>query len=544
MARRQSLVSWIRKNIVVTDGRQQGRRIVLEKWQRLLLQRIDREKRVITAIRSASQIGKTTLCVPIALRAAIDGAGVLLASSTETNIRDMARRLDGVLEAAPDLAAHFPSARSGPGARASWKDRRTKGLGWLGFASAGSASQLAARTVQVAVADEVARFPRRVRSGEGSPMQLLRARLLDWGTDAKLIAISSPTLPTDTISTMFSDGDQNRLEYRCPSCGSRTPLRWGQVAGVEQGEQPGIACLSCGVLHSERTRRAMLPSAVWVSQKRDRVDERIASYTAGRLDSARASLTEIVLEWRAARLDAERGNPAAMLGCRNTICGEPGDLGVADVDLLLENRERRFDLGAVEQVCAGVDVQDDRLVYQVLGFAAADTELWALDGGEVLGDPRDDAVWIALHGILQGTFGGLPVSCVCVDSGHLATQVRAQCSRRRWWVAVKGQGGEGVPIVRGIARSGAAPVGKNNSSAFWSGRVSSGKVHFGMNLDRRTMTELAAAQSLVAGSTGALTWEPIPGRQDHRWDSARYAIAARNFRRLTRATRPIRLVAV
>ena len=78
----------------------------------------------------------------------------------------------------------------------------------------------------------------------------------------------------------------------------------------------------------------MLPSAVWVSQKRDRVDERIASYTAGRLDSARASLTEIVLEWRAARLDAERGNPAAMLGFRNTILGEPGDLGVADVDKL------------------------------------------------------------------------------------------------------------------------------------------------------------------------------------------------------------------
>ena len=253
----------------------------------------------------------------------------------QTNIRDMARRLDGVLEAAPDLAAHFPSARSGPGARASWKDRRTTGLGWLGFASAGSASQLAARTVQVAVADEVARFPRRVRSGEGSPMQLLRARLLDWGTEAKLIAISSPTLPTDTISTMFSDGDQNRLEYRCGSCGCRTPLRWGQVSGVEKGEEARVACASCGVLHSERTRRAMLPSAVWVSQKRDRVDERIASYTAGRLDSARASLTEIVLEWRAARLDAERGNPAAMLGFRNTILGEPGDLGVADVDKLL-----------------------------------------------------------------------------------------------------------------------------------------------------------------------------------------------------------------
>ena len=225
MARRQSLVAWIKSNVVVTDGRQQGKRIQLERWQRLLLQRIDREKRVITCCRMASQIGKTTIVVPIALRSAIDGAGVLLASSTETNIRDMARRLDGVLEAAPHLAEHFPSPSSGPNARASWKDRRTTRLGWLGFASAGSASQLAARTVQVAVADEVARFPKRVRSGEGGPMQLLRARLLDWGTDAKLIAISSPTLPNDTAGVSTPASRLTSSRFRCPAVSCKTAFR-------------------------------------------------------------------------------------------------------------------------------------------------------------------------------------------------------------------------------------------------------------------------------------------------------------------------------
>ena len=62
-----------------------------------------------------------------------------------------------------------------------------------------------------------------------------------------------------------------------------------------------------------------------------------------------------------------------------------------------------------------------------------------------------------------------------------------------------------------------------------------------MEIDRRTMQELAAAEALTAGSTGALTWTPIPGRQNHRWDCANYAIAARHFRRLSRSTRPFRM---
>lgn len=136
---------------------------------------------------------------------------------------------------------------------------------------------------------------------------------------------------------------------------------------------------------------------------------------------------------------------------------------------------------------------------------------------------------------LSGTFGGLPVSVVAVDAGFLTSQVKAQTARRRWWVPVVGRSGEGLPIARGISKaSGVAPVGKYNTMSFWAGRVAAGKVHFGMDLDRRALTELAAAEALTAGKSGGLTWQPIPGRQNHRSDCANYAIFARNFRRLTR----------
>ena len=170
MARRQALDAWMRANLRATDGPQSGRRLRLEPWQSALLRAIDRERRPIVAVRAASQVGKTMLMLGVAMKAAIDGRGAMLASATEVSIRDLGRRLDTTLEAAPELAARFPSPRSGPGARASWKQRQLDSGGWLALAAAGSASQLASRTAAVAVADETARWPLRVRSGEGHPV--------------------------------------------------------------------------------------------------------------------------------------------------------------------------------------------------------------------------------------------------------------------------------------------------------------------------------------------------------------------------------------
>ena len=164
-----------------TDGPGAGRRLTLEPWQRGFLHAVDRERKPIVSLMAASQLGKTLLALGIGIRAAVDGQGVLLASATETSVRDLGRRLDSTLEHAPAIARRFPSPRSGPGARASWKDRRVDGGGWIGLAASGSASQLASRTVKIALADEVSRWPARVRSGEGHPLALLRDETFGLG---------------------------------------------------------------------------------------------------------------------------------------------------------------------------------------------------------------------------------------------------------------------------------------------------------------------------------------------------------------------------
>ena len=544
-ARHLSLVSWMRAHLRATDGPGTGEPIRLEPWQRGLLRAIDRDGRPIVCVRAAAQVGKTLLAVGVGLRAAVDQRGVLLASATDTSIRDLARRLDATLDRAPALQARFPSPRSGPGARASWKQRHALGGGWLALAAAGSASQLASRTAAVAVADEIARWPARVRSGEGHPLALLRARLADWHDDARLIAISSPVMRTDAICTLYADGDRRRLAYRCPSCRDRIRFDWEMVAGREKGETPVIACPSCGELHGEAARRRMLASARWVPTRDDPTDEDVISFALSRLDSARATLNQVCKEWRRARRAVARGERDALRAFRNLVLGLPGNSGAADVDRLYELRGRGEPV-AVEQVTAGVDVQTDRLVYVVLGFGPGNARIAVLDYGSVLGDPTEADAWAALGSTLAqpSVAAGMPVSVVSVDAGFSTTAVRTQCGRRRWWIPVVGRAGEGKPIARPMGAAGIATMGKDDTCAWWSGRVASGAVRLPEAITRADIGELCASEALQSEG-GRLVWRPVEGRPNHLWDAAGLAVHARHFRPLAARRRgALRLRAV
>ena len=533
----------MRRHLFPTDGPDSGKALALERWQSLFLTAVEQERKPLVSLRAASQIGKTLLALGVGLRAAVDGRGVLLASATETGARDLSRRVEGAIARSPFLASQFPSARSGPGARASWKDRRLAGGGWLGMAAAGSASQLASRTAAVAVADEVSRWPRSVRSGEGHPLTLLRARLSDWGDDGRLLAISSPVLPSDAIGLLFRDGDRRRLEYPCLACGDLIPFLWEQVVGRERDEEPEITCLSCGVPHGEGARRKMLKKSAWIPQRENPTDENSISFGLSRLDSARASLKQVTAEWRRARLSVERGDPNALKSFRNLVLGLPGTSGTADVDKLFELRQNEFQLAQLEQTCAGVDVSADRLIFVVLGFSSSNIDTWVLAFGTVLGDPLDDEVWARLAAKLSRPFGGLPISITSIDAGYLTSTVQAQCARRRWWIPCVGRSGSGKPIARRLGPSGVCTVGKDNANSWWSGRVEAGAVHLPRTMTRNEIGELCASEVLVAEG-GALRWRPVDGLENHLWDAAINCVHGRFFRTLSAHRRPFRLAAV
>ena len=176
----------------------------------------------------------------------------------------------------------------------------------------------------------------------------------------------------------------------------------------------------------------------------------------------------------------------------------------------MDARARKPDDG-VEQVCCGVDVQDDRLVFAIVGFTPPNRAAVVLDHGNVPGDPRDDDPWNTLDSALSQPFGGLPVSITCVDARFLTSSVRKQCTRRVWFVPTVGRTGAGKPRAKRIGKSGIATMGKDDASSWWSGRAASGNVLLPANISGADIRELCADEVLVvdrAGCAGSPSTEP------------------------------------
>ena len=197
--------------------------------------------------------------------------------------------------------------------------------------------------------------------------------------------------------------------------------------------------------------------------------------------------------------------------------GLPSESGGPDLDRLYERRGSSGQL-AIEQVTAGVDVQDDRLIFAVLGFTAQNAIVQVVHFGVVVGDPRDGAVWDTLAAELDTHRAPLPISVmISVDGGFLTSTVKAQCARRRWWVPTIGRAGTGQPIARVIGASGLAVLGKDDSASWWTGRIDADRVKTPQTISRKEIGELLAAEALTAEG-GALRWRKIENRENHYWD--------------------------
>jgi len=112
---------------------------------------------------------------------------------------------------------------------------------------------------------------------------------------------------------------------------------------------------------------------------------------------------------------------------------------------------------------AGVDVQDDRLAVELVGWGAG-RESWSLLWEEWYGDPAKAELWERLDAILGQSFTcrlgpPLTIGAMCIDSGgHFTQKVYDFCKPRisRRVFAVKGRAGAGRPIATHPNRSGSA----------------------------------------------------------------------------------------
>jgi phage terminase large subunit GpA-like protein len=290
---------------------------------------------------------------------------------------------------------------------------------------------------RVVIFDEVDGYPPSAGS-EGDPIKLGERRA-EYYWNRKIIAGSTPLIAgASRIEELFESADRRRYHVPCPHCGHMDFFTFDRKA--DRGHtmrwhdgQPETAFFECragGCVIEETGKRAMLDLGEW---RADGVFVGHASFHiwAAYSLSPNASWGQIATEF----LEAKRGGPEKLKTFVNTTLGETWkERGEApDYERLYQRRES-YAIGTVPAgvvvLTAGVDVQKDRLVYEVVGWAP-NKESWSVDAGELYGDtaieasagtPERPSPWAKLNDLLSRTYGSHSIAMLAVDSGY-ATQV-------------------------------------------------------------------------------------------------------------------------
>ena len=341
--------------------------------------------------------------------------------------------------------------------------------GMLTIVGSQSPSALASTPARYVLGDEIDRWALSAGT-EGDPWSLAEARTTTF-YNSKMMAVSTPTIKGfSRIEKLFNDGTQERWCSQCPDCGAWHDILFDDIKFDFETIKVGRTktykvnfvnwcCPSCGCIHSEKEMRAQ-PSK-WIAMNPDAYEHGRRSFWINAFSSPWRGWDKIVLGFLEAKSD-----PQKLKVFYNTVLGElwedRGDL--ASEDEMLERREdygTRDDGTPVELpdgvlvLTCGVDTQDDRLEYEVVGWGHY-SESWGIKKGIIMGDPNDDETWERLDDVINHVYRfkngkGMAISITFVDSGgHKTQSVYKHCRDRmaKRVFAIKGQGGDGVPYTR------------------------------------------------------------------------------------------------
>jgi phage terminase large subunit GpA-like protein len=317
--------------------------------------------------------------------------------------------------------------------------------GHITMAGANSPASLASRPIRVVLCDEVDRYP--VSAGtEGDPVSLVTKRTTTFW-NRKRVLVSTPTIKgASRIEAAYNESTMEQWHLPCPSCGDYQPLTWRQI----RFEDATHVCRHCGALHSEIEWKSGIGK--WVAQHPGR---KVRGFHLNELASPWKRWSTIIEEFK----EAKRGGPEMLKVWVNTSLGETWEEEGEGVekDVLLKRREH-YSAEVPDDVLvltAAVDVQDNRLEYEVLGWGVG-KESWAIKYGVIMGDPGKDFVWRQLDALVvnkafvRADKHQMQVMTTCIDSGgHFTDEVYRYCKARefkRVW-AIKGQGGSGISFI-------------------------------------------------------------------------------------------------
>ena len=341
--------------------------------------------------------------------------------------------------------------------------------GILTMCGSTEAHALASKPIRYVFGDERDRWATSA-GNEGDPWDLAMARQTTF-YNAKAVEVSTTTIKNaSAIEAAYYTGTMERWNSKCPHCGEYHEIRWSDIR-FEHDEiivshkktykvkKVYYTCPGCGCISTEAEMKRA--PAKWIAENPEAYSQGTRSFWLNAFVSQWASWETIVLKYLSAL-----GSTKKMQVVYNTCFGEPwedrGD--IEDEDSLLARRE---DYGkdkdgepielppGVLVLTAGVDTQDDRLEYEIVGHGHFG-ETWGIEKGIVMGRPDDEATWgkldeVVFDRIFHFENGvGLRVSMSFVDEGgHFTQSVRMQCRARigKKVFCIKGMAGQDKPYI-------------------------------------------------------------------------------------------------
>ena len=413
--------------------------------------------------------------------------------------------------------------------------------GHVTAAGSNSPASLASRPCRLILCDEIDRYP--VSAGtEGDPVSLAKKRAATFW-NRRIVLVSTPTeRGASRIEAAYEESDKRKYFAECPHCEEKQELKWANVRWAD-GDLSGAEylCDGCGTMWNDADRYKAIRAGEWRATAQG--DGKTAGFHLSALYSPWAKLSDIVSDFLAAKKD-----PMRLKTWVNTTLGETWEEQgeVLDAhDLITRGEDFGGELpDGVLLLTAGVDVQDDRLEYEIVGWGRGE-ESWSIDYQTIYGDPSTAELWMQLDKALNETWnhpssGEMSIRAACIDSGgHYTQQVYNYTKQRvgRRFFAIKGVGGEGKPIAgrptkNNIGKVNLFPVGTDTAKEIVCSRLriseeGDGYCHFPIGREDEYFRQLTSEKKVTRYFKGRpkREWVKVRARNEA-LDCRVYALAA------------------
>ena len=309
-----------------------------------------------------------------------------------------------------------------------------------------TATRMALRTAKRILVDEIDKLQSVISTGE-DPLELIRGRVSAYPSSYQIAYVGSPGIRgVSRMDTIYEESDQREYHVPCPHCGEFQSLIWRHDSGsglqwIPGGKECWYACRINGCVIEEAHKTQMIALGHWVPKYPGR---RIRGYHLNCLYypfGLGPRWLELVRLW----LDAQ-GDPAKLqvfVQERLAQAWEDPALRKVKHNLIADRAEpyklRTAPRGVLE-ITAGVDVQGNRLVYQIVGWGRGNRS-WTLDYDEIFGAPNEDdgkgnlaPVWTMLtdrlNRAIEHELGAqIRVGATAIDMRHCGEDVKAYVRR-------------------------------------------------------------------------------------------------------------------